>query len=94
MIIYITLDDDGFVDGWGTTLSSDEAIKIEIDKNHDFFSSDQHAYKYVDEKLVKDAEKQQKLEQERLQEENKLSDEELNALAIMELGKLIMNGGE
>lgn len=93
MIIYITLN-DGYVDGWGSTRSSDNDIEIELDDNHEFFKTDHQCWKYEDGELVFDEERQQKLIEEYEREKNKPSELDTLALAIMELGQLIMNGGK
>lgn len=94
MKIYFTLDDDGYVNGWGSTRSSDNDIEIELDDNHEFFKTDFACWKYEDGELVFDEEKQKQLTEEYEREQNKPSELDTLALAIMELGKLILNGGK
>ena len=93
MIVYLTLK-DGYVDGWGSTRSSDNDIEIELDDNHEFFKTDFACWKYEDGELVFDEERQQKLIEEYEREKNKPSELDMLALAVMELGQLIMNGGK
>lgn len=88
MTIYITLT-DGYVSDWGTD-SGD--IKLTLDKNHPFFTSDFFSWKYIDGELVFDETKRQQRENERNSEENKLSETEMLAMAIMDLTELIMGG--
>lgn len=88
------LDENGYVDGWGSTRSSENDIEIELDNNHEFFKTDSACWKYVDGELVFDEERQQKLIEEYEREQNKPSELDTLALAIMELGKLILNGGK
>lgn len=95
MKIYFTLDDDGYVDGWGSTSSHvDNEIEIELNDNSEFFKTDFACWKYEDGELVFDEERQQKLIEEYEREQNKPSELDTLALAIMELGKLILNGGK
>lgn len=94
MIIYFTVDKDGFLDGWGSTRSNENEIELRVNEDHELFDSDPAIFKYADGELIKDEEKRRQLKEKYEQEQSKLSDEELNALAIMELGKIIMNGGE
>lgn len=94
MIIYIQIGENGYIDGWGTTKSTDDDVQIELDENHEFFKKDIHCWKYEDGELVFDEERQQKLIEEYEREQNKPSELDSLALAIMELGKLILNGGK
>ena len=93
-MIYITLNENGYIDGWGSTRSSENDIEIELDDNHEFFKTDHQCWKYVDGELVFDEKRQQKLIEEYEREKNKPSELDMLALAVMELGQLIMNGGK
>lgn len=94
MIIYIALDENSYVNCWGSTRSSDNDIEIELDDNHEFFKTDFACWKYEDGELVFDEEKQKQLTEEYEREKNKPSELDTLALAVMELGQLIMNGGK
>ena len=88
MIVYIALDENSYVDGWGSTRSSDDDIEIELDDNHEFFKTDFACWKYEDDELVFDEEKRDRLIAEREAEENKPNENErLEALenALLEL---------
>ena len=88
MIIYIQIGENGYIDGWGTTKSTDDDVQIELDENHEFFKKDIHCWKYEDGELVFDEERQQKLTEEYEREQNKPTDKErLEALenALLEL---------
>ena len=88
MKIYFTLDDDGYVNGWGSTRSSVNDIEVELDDNHEFFDTDFACWKYENSELVFDEEKQQKLIEEFEREQNKPTElERLEALenALLEL---------
>lgn len=62
MIVYITLDENGYVSGWGSTSSRvDKEIEIDLDENHDFFKTDFACWKYENGELVFDEEKQKQL---------------------------------
>ena len=92
--IYFSLDENGYLDGWGSTSSKTETeIELEIDRNHVFFDSDSCAFKYIDGELVEDKARRQRLIEEHEKEESKLSKEDINSIAIMELAQLIMMGG-
>ena len=51
-MIYITLNENGYIDGWGSTRSSDNDIEIELDDNHEFFKTDIRCWKYENGELV------------------------------------------
>ena len=89
MKIYLILDKNGYVDGWGSTSSHvDNEIEVELDENHEFFKTDSACWKYVDGELVFDEEKRQRLIEEYEREQNKPTDKErLEALenALLEL---------
>lgn len=94
MIVYIALDENGYVNGWSSTRSTENDIELELADNHAFFKTDFQCWKYVDGELVFDEEKQQQLIEEYEREQNKPSEVDMLALAVMELGQLIMNGGK
>lgn len=88
MIVYIALDENSYVDGWGSTRSSENDIEIELDDNHEFFKTDFACWKYEDDELVFDEEKQKQLIGEYEREKNRPSEQErLEALenALLEL---------
>ena len=88
MIVYIALDENSYVNGWGSTRSSDNDIEIELDDTHEFFKTDFSCWKYEDGELIFDEERQQKLIEEYEREQNKPSEQErIEALenALLEL---------
>ncbi|WP_153465147.1 hypothetical protein [Sediminibacillus terrae] len=91
MKIYLFLDGDR-VTGYGDRPSYiPNEIEVEVDEGHELLRNPV-IFKYVDDKLIKDGEYQQQLIKEREEEKNKPSDEELNAIALMELTELMMGG--
>ena len=84
-MIYITLNENGYIDGWGSTRSSDNDIEIELDDNHEFFKTDFSCWKYENGELVFDEEKQKQLIKEYEREQNKPSESDMLTLAILEL---------
>lgn len=94
MIVYITIDKNNYIDGWGSTRSGENDIELHLDKEHEFFKTDFSCWKYENGELVFDEEKQKQLIEEYEREQNKPSELDTLALAIMELGKLILNGGK
>lgn len=94
--IYINIDTDGYVDGWGSTRSSDDEVELDIDKGHDFFTSDSHAWKYENGTLAFDELRKQQLidDNEQQQETNSNATKEDVAelkRTIEELKQIILN---
>lgn len=52
MVIYVLVNEDGSVDGWGSSRGSDVEIEIEIPDNHQFISAIPSDYIIVDGQLV------------------------------------------
>lgn len=91
MVIYVLLSEDNYVEGYGSTPSgSENEVEIEISKDHEFFSKDIMSFKYEGGGLVFDKEVNDKRIREREKEELLPTDDELNAIAIMELYEKIM----
>ena len=88
MIIYFTVDENNYVDGWGSTRSNADEIELELDDKHEFFTTDSRCWKYENGELMFDEERKQQLVDEYEQEQNKPSEKErLEALenALLEL---------
>lgn len=97
MVIYITLDENNYVSGWGTSSNqSNNEISINLCADHDFYKTDTHAWKYTAGELVFDEDKRDRLIDEGKEEGNKPSKEEINEMAILELAGILSNmtGGE
>lgn len=88
MVIYLNLGDSNYVTGHG---SDDGDVKIELPKDHDFFNSDIESWKYENDELVYDEERNKKRTQEKEEEDSKTSDIERLEKAIMELAKISLN---
>ena len=92
MKIYFTVDDKGYLNGWGSTPSYVEGEnELDIEDDHDIFTSDSSCWKYENGKLVFDEERQQQLIEEYEREKNKPTETERlevveNALLEMILG--------
>ncbi|WP_188453804.1 hypothetical protein [Virgibacillus oceani] len=90
--VYFTLDENNRL----TILSSTSTrnpneICIDVPDGHDVLSN-YEVYKYVNGELIKDIDYQQKLVDERQEAQNKPTDEEMNAIAIMELTSMLLGG--
>lgn len=94
MKIYLTLDENGYVSMFGSTRSTEKDIELDLADDHDFFKTDHQCWRYESGELVFDEEKRQRLIEEYEREKNKPSELDMLALAVMELGQLIMNGGK
>lgn len=92
--IYINVVDGYVADMYSSTRSTSEEIEIILDESHPFFTSDFACWKYVDGELIFDEEKRQQREEDRIEEENKLTETDMLAMAIMDLTELIMGGIE
>lgn len=97
--VYFNLDDDGYLDGISSTKPGHQ-YSVDIDETHEVLQNPE-IFKYVDGELVKVEDRQQQLieeyeksknepsETERLQQDN-----EMLAMAVMELSQAILNGGD
>src|SRR5699024_11868545 len=104
LIIYVYVTDDiyNYVTGWSSTRSNYDDISIRLPTDHEFFKSDMHAWKLVNDELVFDEDKQQQLVNEREKEESKPNEldilkqeNEKLAMALMDLAEITLNiGGE
>lgn len=87
--IYFLLDNEGYLTGISSnSYRDDDEIKLEVEEDHEIFTSDAMVFKYENGELTKDEERQKQL----LDEQSKPSDEQMNAIALMELTELIMGG--
>ena len=94
MKIYFTLDENGRLTGWQSNPSHVEGeIELEVDDDHEVLQRPM-IYKYIDGELIKDEEYLEELKEEYEKEQSKPSELDMLALAVMELGQLIMNGGK
>ncbi len=91
--IYFKPEEDGFLNGWGSIRSNENEISLEVDKDHEVLTNPE-IFKYVDGELIKDEERQQQLIDQRIREENKLSDVDMLAMAVMELTQTLLNGSD
>ncbi|WP_337970326.1 hypothetical protein [Virgibacillus salexigens] len=99
MKMYFSLDESGYVTGMSSSsFRIDNEVQLDLEEDHPIFTNDIRAFKYhegVDSnELIIDEEVKQRLIEEGKQEEQKPTDEEMNAIAILELGKMIMGAGE
>lgn len=79
MNVFISLDDDNYTQGWGSTRGNDRDLEIDLPEDHDFFKSivTMQSYKVENGVLVKDIHREAELIAKRLEERNKPSDKEL-----------------
>ncbi|MEK4201143.1 MULTISPECIES: hypothetical protein [unclassified Cytobacillus] len=98
MKIYFNLI-DGRLDGWSST-SPGNMYEAEVPEDHEVLSNP-YIFKYENDEFIKDTEYQNQLIAEAEKESNVPNQEEINAVAILELAELIsqmaitsMKGGE
>lgn len=89
MVIYVDLDSDGYVFGWGSTRGSISETRLELHKDHELFNSNIRAWKYSDGKLVFYEEGSKQLEKVAEEEADKPNAEGIISLAILELAEEI-----
>src|SRR5699024_6480502 len=94
MVIYINLDDDNYLTGWGSTQSNCN-IKIYIPDEETL--SNPEIFKYEDGELIKDEEKQKEIIKEREEEKNApskidelIESDKKNALATIDLSERVL----
>ena len=97
--IYLSIDDDYYVTGWGSTRSSEDDVRMEVPESHEVIRNPE-VYRIEDGVLTRCSEKEEELiesakpvpsDVEVLREEN-----EMLAMAILELSSeiLSMKGGD
>lgn len=88
--IYFNLDEDGFVNGYSTT-ECESDHKINVVEGHEVLNNP-YIFKLENGSLVKGENQQEHLERESERQENKLTREQLNSIAIAELAEAIARG--
>lgn len=102
MKIFLELDTDGTILGWGTSLTSDISVEIEVDEDHEVLTAF-HRYKYIDGELVRLSDEEiDTIEEEALIEIQESDMEEqlkmlkkrqqMSDLALLELTDFILGG--
>lgn len=51
MVIYVLLDNEGYIDGWGSSDPGGDSIEIEIEEDHPFFNDMMFKYIIKDNKI-------------------------------------------
>ena len=78
--VYITLDNEGYADGWAESRGSDTDIEVELPEEHDFYMN-MRSYKLENGVLVKDIHREAALRAEREKYKNTpTTKEEIEAL--------------
>ena len=67
MVIYISINQDNYVEGWGSTRGNESDIEIDLPEDHDFFNSflSTQSYKFENGVLIKDIHREAALIAER-----------------------------
>lgn len=101
--IYFVIDEEGYIKGGysESELVGENVRSVEVEEEHEIFNSDAEIFKYVDGELIKDEERKQQIIKEFDDQRNKPSEiellrqeNEMLALAIMELSTIVLSGGE
>lgn len=101
--IYFVIDEEGYIKGGysESELVGENVHSVEVEEEHEIFNSDAEIFKYVDGELIKDEERKQQIIKEFDDQRNKPSEiellrqeNEMLALAIMELSTIVLSGGE
>lgn len=99
--IYFVVDDEGYIKGGYSEgeLIGDNVKSIEVEEDHEIFTTDSQTFRFVDGELIKDEERKQQLIKEYEEQKNKPSEiellkkeNEMIALAVMELSSYLMGG--
>ncbi|MGX9931946.1 hypothetical protein ACW0KB_11975 [Virgibacillus salarius] len=93
-VIHFLVDDNNYVSGGISYGKMEDAIKLEVTDDHPILTDNANVYKYENGELVADEEYRQKIIDEKQEKENEPSDEELNAIALMELAQKVYGGGK
>jgi len=92
--IYFTFSPDGYVNGyWSIPSGIEGELSVDVDNDAEVLQVPE-VFQYVNGELVKDEAYQQELIEQEEQRKNQPSDEEMNAMAIMDLASKILGGGE
>ena len=96
--IFFVLDDEGYIEGgisYGDLDGSNVKTK-DVEDGHPVLNNDPSTFKLVDDELIFDEKRRQKLIAEQEKEQSKIPKEERNEMAILELAMVIseMKGGK
>ncbi|KZN96174.1 hypothetical protein AZI98_08915 [Aeribacillus pallidus] len=93
MKIYISIDNENRLLGWGSTCSSESDIEIEVHEDHEVLRNP-FIFKYENDELIKDTEYQQQLIRKREEIENQPTLEERIQIMQKALDDLLLGGME
>lgn len=85
--IYITVDENNRIQGWGDIRSVESEIEIEVDDNHEVLRNP-FIFRYENGELIKDVEYQQQLIEERQRRDSQPSLEEELQKELAKLKKI------
>jgi hypothetical protein len=91
MRIYISLDENNRVQGWGSSPVNSESIEVEIDENHEVLKNP-FIFKYENGEFVKDNEYQLQLIEEKERRKNKPTLEQIQNDQAALIFELVMRG--
>jgi hypothetical protein len=91
MRVYISLDENNRVRGWGSSPISSQSIEVEIDKNHEVLKNPL-IFKYENGSFIKDTLYQQQLIEEKERIKNKPTPEQIQKDLSELFFELVMRG--
>lgn len=93
MLIYFTVGAQGHLNGWSSNpMNVEDEYQLEVAEDHEVLINPD-VFKLEGGALIKDEAYQQRLLNASAAQSAKPNKEELNAIALMELTKMIMNRG-
>lgn len=81
MVIYIDLDDNGYLSFWSSTRSNENDIQLDVPRKHEALYNPE-IFKYENGELIKDEERQQQLIDEAREKENQPSSLEIESMIL------------
>lgn len=102
MFVFLDIDSEGIINGWGSSSISESSVELELDDSHYFFQSPPRSYRFESGVLIKRTQEEIQSEYipqplseiellreelDRVREEKKQSD-----LAILELSQMLLGG--
>lgn len=91
---YFLEDENGYLSvKSSTSMRNENEISVVIPDDHPIHTDNFMTYRYENGELIKDEAYHQRLIEEEQYDQSKPSDDELNAIAVMELTEMLLGGG-
>lgn len=89
--VYFLTNESGLLQGISSTRGSEQDQELYVENDHEVLTNP-FIFRFTDGKLIKDVEYQKRLVAEAEEARNKPTDEEMNAIALMQLTNIILGG--